>query len=60
MSREIMGYELCWVEGRDMLTLRDRVAHEHKKGSELESRSAHTKCVGASSQSQLLGLKQED
>lgn len=62
MIRGIMGYELCWVEGRDMLTMGDRVALEHMKGTQLKSRrSVHTKCVGASWESQLLGrLKQED
>lgn len=57
-----MEYELCWVEGGGMLTVGDRVAHEHVKGTELKgSRSVHTKCVGAGLQSQLLGrLKQED
>jgi hypothetical protein len=62
MIRGITGYELCWVEGRDKLTLGDRVAREHVKGTGLKSRrSVHTKCVDASLQSQLLGrLKQED
>lgn len=62
MIRGLLGYELCWVEGTDMLTLSDRVACEHMKGIELKSRrSVHTKCVGAGLQSQLLGsLKQED
>lgn len=57
-----MEYELCWVKGGGMLTVGDRVAHEHVKGTELKgSRSVHTKCVGAGLQSQLLGrLKQED
>lgn len=48
MIRGLLGYELCWVEGTDMLTLSDRVACEHMKGIELKSRrSVHTVLVPA-------------